>query len=529
MLRLERGCPKVDVAACRGVPWERALERWVAWMDGLVRKSPPPALGLLWFETPSELNPAMTSVSGWTELGPASDSYGIEEERVWPIDKKGFTLPQGLHLVPEIDLAWKRMGLRDDADGAAHEDQLLAAVYALAYSCTLLLVINGLPRTRLATGLGAGSSIGVTMGWASGDFEAVGGFGGGKWSAMPRVRPPKSTHHDGPPTEKERFNVRKYFARGGNPHWRDPKTGENMLAYASMGDVADVQACIKAGVDVNAKDADGQPTLFRYRFNEIKPIRALLDAGADATATWRGHNILHYCGAASIPILELLVRSGANPRGLNHDGASVLDGVICDGRCTTRHLKFYEARGARVRKCLPLHRTAEKNCLSNRLEITRMLRYWLSRGFTIEKVDGKGRTPLWTALHEHAAELGEHVEWCGRNTYIGGTWDYEHDDTAVTLLGLGANPNQRLKKSTHPLIPDNATPLMVRRYDDDRLVRALLKHGADPHARCAKGKTALDYARQAARTPEKPGCTAAVKVAALLERAMKAHRPTKRR
>ena len=68
---------------------------------------------------------------------------------------------------------------------------------------------------------------------------------------------------------------------------------------------------------------------------------------------------------------------------------------------------------------------------------------------------------------------------------------------------------------------------MVRRYSTDRLVRALLSHGADPHARCAKGKTALEYAREASKTPQRPGHEGAAKVARLLELAMAA--PPKRR
>ncbi|HEX2838826.1 MAG TPA: hypothetical protein VHN77_11960 [Phycisphaerales bacterium] len=486
---LERGCPKADVAACRGVPWERALQRWVAWMDGLVRKSPPPALGLLWFETPSELNPAVTSVSGWTELGPASDSYGIEEERVWPIDKKGFTLPQGLHLVPEIELAWKRMGLREDTDGAAPDDQLLAAVYAVASSCTLLLVINGLPRTRLAAGIGAGSAIGVTMGWASGDFEAVGGFGGGRWSAMPKGRKTPPVKRAGPPDDLEFYEPRKYLARGGDARWRDSKTGETMLHNLSYtATVLDAKALIEAGADVNAR-------------------------------TKSGETVLHKVGAADMPLFRYLLSAGADPNAASKDGQSVWDRLLQDGRHTVKHLQCMFDAGAKEPRSNPLMRIADSGFPkgSTTSQERAQAAFWIKRGWPLNG----SPSPLWCALRGHAANVAWMLKQQREHKDAYGSDESKYDTTAIMLLDLGANPNERLKKSSHGLIPDNATPLMVRRYDDDRLVRALLKHGADPHARCAKGKTALDYAQQAARTPEKPGCTAAAKVAAVLERAMR--------
>ncbi len=498
---LERKCPKVNVKACRDIPWDKALTRWVAWMENLTRHHAPPPLALLWFETPSELNPAMTSVSGWTTLAPASESFGADEARAWPVNQKGYTLPKGLHAIPELEQAWQRLGWRDDNAGNAPEDQLLAAVYALAYATTLLLTINGLPKTRFAASLRANTALGVTTGWAEGDIEAVGGFNKGNWVAIPKGQKAAVMKHSNPPDDLEFYEPRKYLARGGDAKWRDPKTGETMLH----------NLCYTASV----RDA-----------------RALIDAGADVAAVTKlGESVLHSIGAAEIPLFRFLLTAGADPNAATRNGASVWDRLLKDGRTTTKHLQCMFGVGAIEPHESPLLRIAETgfwkedSTASERAQLV----FWLNRGWKVDQLGSEGLSPLWIALRLHA----RNVAWMLRKQRAFGdpycTDEYKHDTTAIMLLQLGANPNQRLKKSPHRLIPHNATPLMVRRYDDDRLVRALLKHGADPHARSAEGKTALDYARLAARTPAKPGCTAAAKVAAILEKAMQDRTTTTRK
>ena len=49
--------------------WESEQDRWVAWLDALTDHDPPPPdAEVLWFEIPSDINPAHTSVSAYAYL-----------------------------------------------------------------------------------------------------------------------------------------------------------------------------------------------------------------------------------------------------------------------------------------------------------------------------------------------------------------------------------------------------------------------------------------------------------------------------
>lgn len=487
---LEKSFPSLNWKSCRDINWQAGLDRWVAWMDNLVAVAPPPPLGLIWFETPSELNPALTSVSGWATVGSAEDAYGADEDRIWPEDDSGTTLDAGLLNLPEVEEAWRRGGWREENPNAGDEqrERIRSGVSAIAGSYVLLLVLSGLPRTRLAAGLPPAKSLGVAMGWADGDIEPIGGYSAKGWKGFPRVRaadkgvPQEFTYSD---------SGRDYVKRGGDIHYRDPKTGQSVLHFACHSDFADIKALVDAGADVNAVDA-------------------------------RGESVLHAFGAADLTIIKYLLARGAIPRD-PPSGESLLDRVTWDGRCTAKHLKLFVSLGLKLRQVHPLVDIAESGLHypARERNLRDMLRFWLARGFNINTPDDQGRTPLWLSLERHARELLEHNKWLAKNGPTLGTWDLQRDSVARLLLEAGADPNARWTAKPHRLIPKNATPLMLRRYDDDTLVAALLKHGADPHATCASGKTALHYAQLAAKSPDTLGHQGAAKVVALLERAMR--------
>ncbi len=474
---------------CRGIDWNAGLDKWVGWMDALVQAIPPPPIGLIWFETPSELNAAMTSVSGWSNIGTADDQYGAEEDRVWPVKADGFTAAEGLHDMAELQEALTRAGVGDD-EGEADCDLLEPGTFAISYSYTLLLILNGLPRTRFA-GEPASPPLAVCTGWAAGDIDKVGGLWKCRWTAFPRARSKRAV---APLSELEmndlaRFSPEKFLARGGSVKWRDPANGGSLLHSACYKKAADIKKFLAAGCDVKAQNLRGESPLWAVGAGEIANIRLLLAAGAD-------------------------VRE-------NHGGRSLLGNLLEDGRCTLEHIKLFVQRGVGPDGVEPLHGLARNNLYDpgRYREIQRMLRYWLRRGKNIEQKDANGDTPLWIALRAHAQELTEHREWLAKNRDNGGDWDYAHDRVAMLFLENGADATARCT-TAHPLIPEGGTTLMVRRYDDDRLVRALLDAGADPRAQSAEGKTAFDYASDAATTPDVVGHRAAAKVAALLKRAM---------
>ena len=61
--------------------------------------------------------------------------------------------------------------------------------------------------------------------------------------------------------------------------------------------------------------------------------------------------------------------------------------------------------------------------------------------------------------------------------------------------------------------------LLDTRKSDSRLVNVLLKHGADPLVRCAKGRLAVEYAQQAAADERRIDRKGAAAVAEMLRRA----------
>lgn len=95
----------------------------------------------------------------------------------------------------------------------------------------------------------------------------------------------------------------------------------------------------------------------------------------------------------------------------------------------------------------------------------------------------------------------------------------------MRLLEREADPNITMPRDVPPWIAKGTTPLLLPRYDDTRLVTALLKHGADPFATDANGWTALDHVKAAQSQATKHGREGCREVAALLEQAMQFKEP----
>lgn len=485
---VQRALENDDAAwkACRGIDWERGLERWVGWMDVLVKKVSPPPLGLVWFETPSELNPAMTSVSGWTKAGPALEGHGANERRVWPLKEERYTHDAGLHMQPELEEAWERAGWRADDDDEEAADRRGPGVFAIASSYTILLALNGLARTVFAQrwlkeNEGA---LGVLWGWAAGDIDAVGGLSREGWGAFPKVKIAKSS---GPPGKLEIISSpKKYLARGGDPRWRDKRTGKTILL----------------------KMVEYHP--------DLPEIKMAVEAGSDAAvADKKGRTALHELGACGAATLKYLISKGADARAVDAAGFSVMDEVLFDGRCTNDQVEIVYAAGGRPRKRNPLANYAHGVGPEGERAERAALQFWLRRGRNINaRVEGD-LTPLWVAMEEAAAKIG----WAKKGLYELAADGGGVVRTVRILLESGADPNARHNAGKSKLIPAGATPLMVGSYYTDGYVRELLKHGAKPALKCAKGRTALEYARRAAERPDVLGNSAAVKIVRLLERA----------
>lgn len=483
---------------CLEIDWSTTELAWVKWLDHLLKVHPPKAATeVLWFEVPSDLNPALTSVSGYPKLASKDDNWGMEDGRDWPTEGGAVTHPDGLLELPQLDEAWKRAGWWDD-DGDENEvGGLLPGVYATAFGLTALLVLNGLPRTTVLSKLTYPRGIAVLAGWAEGGEEPIGQLDCDGWKPIRRVKPPAGATAAELDPESLSFNLEKYLRAGGNLEVRGKPHGETLL--------------------------------MRHRYHGPAVVKRLLAAGADARAVTRdGAGVLHWYGAAEIESLKALTAAGADPMLLRKNGWTVLDTIVHDGRCTREHLEFYWELGVRLGKAAwtdstPLHTVAASNVTdkSDPAEYRKMFQFWMERGIRLDDRDKSGMTPLWAALFEHMKE-GD-AAW--GETATGRRYrminDYHHDSVAIVLLELGADPNDVYVGPKTRYIPAGATPLMLQRYDDDKLVSALLKAGADPNATCAAGKTPLDYAQAVVDNKRHADQIRAVKIVTILKQAMK--------
>lgn len=466
--------------------------RWRSWFNELTSHVPPPVpTGLLWFEFPNELNPAWTSVSGYAKLDRDAEDFGVDVPRAWPISADGDTLPQGLLELPELDEFLYASGWGDDRFDADHEE-LLSGFYALSNAAITLLVCNELPQTDFARA--SSCPIGVVAGWAAGDIAPIATFKAGKWSRLVH-RPSRSLAAEQLDPNSHKFKLEKYLAAGGDPNAKVPSPYGALLHKYTHGTPREVKLLLEAGADPRIPDAYGNPTLLEF-------------------------------GAAEFEILDALIAHGADPTEKDRFGRTILDRMLDDGRCTLEHIEWCLAHRARFldsEDYRPLHIIGRSGChYKDRLkDLTNIARCLLAEKYDINAIDENGHTPLTLAVSEHAKEIDNYIAFCKQNPGITGYWDYKRDAVAAMLLSFGADPNVRLPKVKSRRVPVGGTPLMVRRYDTTELVSALLKHGADPTLTCDKGKSALDYAKAAAKRPDELGNEAAQAVVEVLDRAVR--------
>lgn len=494
-------------AHLRSMDWDRQRRAFTEWLDALLVRHPMPAgTAALWFEVPSELNEAFTSVSAYPDCDLSAPDFALEgTERSWPVRKNGNTLPAGLLVLDVLEEAIRESGFRNNEDGT-ERGSLSSGVFAVSHAIVSLLVLDAVPAFARRAGDSCREELGIAVGWADGDVDPLGVWTRDGWIDQPRrarVVPKLGTGELDP-----------------EDTWFDPV------------------AFVKAGGNPNHRKKNGDPIICDWRLTE-RQVLDLLDLGANPKSRNAfGITLLMRSDLNRPDLLKRLVEAGVPLNARTKDGRTAIDCRAAGGSSTGAALSFLWKAGCRPARrvappFLPLHAEAQCNIFERgaAARIEGVLTFWVRNGCDVNGLDDDGRTPLWCALERHAVELTELLESepASRSARMrqrarGHVWDHQHDRVARMLLSLGADANARASRTIDPRIPAGGTPLMVRRYDDATLVQELLRRGADPNAKSDEGLTALDYARKDRRWRSRPGHGAVDRVYEVLERAMSAKR-----
>jgi ankyrin len=296
--------------------------------------------------------------------------------------------------------------------------------------------------------------------------------------------------------------------------------------YAGSAEV--VKQLVKAGADVKAGDIAGETVLMACaRGGSAEALRVLLRAGAEIDATDKnfGQTALIFAAReGNKEAVRELISSGANvmartrvgpepafrpnggtqgkgvekapKRGMRAaipGGKTALHYAARDGHLST--VQVLLDAGAAIEDRDPNDITPLLYATSNdRVEVARLL---IARGADVKAVDWYGRSALWCAIDVRNRDTPQPA--AGPGTDREGNFAL-----AQLLLEQGADPNARIREM--PVVRTHIMPLgslswvdftgetpFIRASlaGDVKVMRLLLKHGADPRIATTGGTTAL--------------------------------------
>jgi hypothetical protein len=144
-----------------------------------------------------------------------------------------------------------------------------------------------------------------------------------------------------------------------------PRDVPPLIAAACDGNAAAVREIVRNGADPNAKYGalNWTPLMHAVHSNQIGSVKALLDSGADVNRTGEDETeprtmqrdvtpLMMAAGYGYTPIVELLLRRGADPARADGDGNRALDYALAG---TLYRLTFFECQDRTVRALIAAH------------------------------------------------------------------------------------------------------------------------------------------------------------------------------
>jgi uncharacterized protein len=256
--------------------------------------------------------------------------------------------------------------------------------------------------------------------------------------------------------------------------------GVTPLALAALnGSAAMIEALLKGGANANLAQAEGEtPLMTAARSGSADAVRVLIEHGADVKAkeSWRGQDALTWAaGEGHLAAARLLLEHGADVNAGSTEGYTPL--VFAARQGQIEMVKLLLAAGANINDTTKSGSGALTLAIHNwHWDLANLL---LEKGADA-KINASGSTPLHLAIQvrDPVIEFFDAPQPADTLDSI---------DVIKALLKHGADPNARMTKQ-FPGIPApkdmplaGATPFFIAAKGADAAVmRLLVEHGADP-------------------------------------------------